>query len=257
MSAMAFAPYPSLAGRVVLVTGGGSGIGAAIVRHFCAQRARVAFLDIAAEASRALCDAVAAAGDPSPLFLEVDLRDIAALRAAVARVEGELGAVRALVNNAACDDRHDWREVSPEHWNATLDVNLRHQFFALQAVAPGMAAAGGGSIVNFGSVSWVRKTPGMVGYTTAKAAVEGLTRTMARELGPMNIRVNAIVPGATRTERQVTLWWDEETMARFKREQCLGRLVEPPDIARMALFLAADDSAAITAQAFRVDAGLA
>jgi NAD(P)-dependent dehydrogenase (short-subunit alcohol dehydrogenase family) len=173
----------------------------------------------------------------------------------VARVEAALGAVRVLVNNAARDDRHDWRDVTPEYWDSALDVNLRHQFFALQAVVPGMAAAGGGSIVNFGSISWMRKTPGMVGYTTAKAAVEGLTRTMARELGPMNIRVNAIVPGATLTERQVALWWTEETMARFRREQCLDRLVEPPDVARMALFLAADDSAAITAQSLRVDAG--
>lgn len=254
---MAYASYPSLDGRVVLVTGGGSGIGASIVRHFCAQRARVAFVDIAVAQSRALCAAIAADGDPAPLFVEADLRDIPALRAAVARIEGDLGPVRALVNNAARDDRHDWREVTPEYWNAVLDVNLRHQFFALQAVVPAMAAAGGGSIVNFGSISWMRKAPGMVGYTTAKAAVEGLTRTMARELGPMNIRVNAIVPGATHTDRQVSLWWTEETIARFRREQCLDRLVEPPDIARMALFLAADDSAAITAQSFRVDAGLA
>jgi NAD(P)-dependent dehydrogenase (short-subunit alcohol dehydrogenase family) len=254
---MTFASYPSLAGRVVLITGGGSGIGASIVRHFCAQAARVAFIDVAAAASRALCDEIGAGGDPAPLFVEADLRDIAALRAAVARVEGDLGPIRALVNNAARDDRHDWREVTPEYWNAVLDVNLRHQFFALQAVAPGRAAAGGGSVVNFGSISWMRKAPGMVGYTTAKAAVEGLTRTMARELGPMNIRVNAVVPGATRTERQVALWWTEESMARFRREQCLDRIVEPPDIARMALFLAADDSAAITAQSFRVDAGLA
>jgi NAD(P)-dependent dehydrogenase (short-subunit alcohol dehydrogenase family) len=252
---MAYASYPSLAGRVVLVTGGGSGIGASIVRHFCAQGARVAFVDIEAGPSEALAEAIGASGDPRPLFLEADLRDIAALRAAVARVEAALGAVRVLVNNAARDDRHDWRDVTPEYWDSALDVNLRHQFFALQAVVPGMAAAGGGSIVNFGSISWMRKTPGMVGYTTAKAAVEGLTRTMARELGPMNIRVNAIVPGATLTERQVALWWTEETMARFRREQCLDRLVEPPDVARMALFLAADDSAAITAQSLRVDAG--
>jgi NAD(P)-dependent dehydrogenase (short-subunit alcohol dehydrogenase family) len=254
---MTFASYPSLAGRVVLITGGGSGIGASIVRHFCAQSARVAFIDVSVAASCALRDEICARGDAAPLFVEADLRDIGALRSAVSRVEGELGPIRALVNNAARDDRHDWREVTPEYWNAVLDVNLRHQFFALQAVAPGMATAGGGSVINFGSISWMRKAPGMVGYTTAKAAVEGLTRTMARELGPMNIRVNAVVPGATRTERQVALWWSEETMARFRREQCLDRIVEPPDVARMALFLAADDSAAITAQSFRVDAGLA
>ena len=240
----------------MLITGGGSGIGASITEHFCAQGARVAFIDIAVEPSRALAAAIAARGHKPPLFLECDLRDIAALRGAVARVERELGPIRVLINNAARDDRHDWREVTPEYWDAVQEVNLRHQFFALQAVAPGMAAAGGGSIVNFGSISWMRKTTGMVGYTTAKAAIQGLTTVMAKELGPQNIRVNAIVPGATRTPRQVTKWWTEETIARFRRDQCLDTLVEPPDIARMALFLAADDSRAITAQSFKVDAGL-
>lgn len=253
---MTFASYPSLKDRVVLVTGGGSGIGASITEHFCVQDSRVAFIDIAAETSRALADSIAARGHPRPLFIECDLRDIDALRAAVARVERERGPVRALVNNAARDDRHDWRGVTPEYWDGVQNVNLRHQFFALQAVAPGMAAAGGGSIINFGSVSWMRKTTGMVGYTTAKAAIQGLTTVMAKELGPQNIRVNAIVPGATRTERQVSKWWTEETIARFRRDQCLDTLVEPPDIARMALFLAADDSRAITAQSFKVDAGL-
>ena len=238
------------------VTGGGSGIGASITRHFCAQGARVAFIDIAREPSAALARAIGEAGDPPPLFIEADLRDIAALRLAVARVERELGAVQALLNNAARDDRHDWRDVTPEYWDETQHVNLRHQFFALQAVVPGMAAAGGGSIVNFGSVSWLRKTTGMIGYTTAKAAIEGLTRVMARELGAQNIRVNAIMPGATLTERQIAKWWNEETIARFKRDQCMAIQVEPPDVARMALFLAADDSHAITAQVLKVDAGL-
>lgn len=240
----------------MLITGGGSGIGASITEHFCAQGARVAFVDIAVEPSRALVATIAGRGHKPPLFLECDLRDIAALRGAVARVERDLGPVRVLINNAARDDRHDWREVTPEYWDAVQEVNLRHQFFALQAVAPGMAAAGGGSIVNFGSISWMRKTTGMVGYTTAKAAIQGLTTVMAKELGAQNIRVNAIVPGATRTPRQVAKWWTEETIARFRREQCLDTLVEPPDIARMALFLAADDSRAITAQSFKVDAGL-
>ena len=253
---MTYASYPSLKDRVVLVTGGGSGIGAAITRHFCAQGSRVAFIDIAVEPSRQLVASIEADGLAVPRFIACDLRDIAALRAAVAEVERDLGPVRALINNAARDDRHDWREVTPEYWDGVQNVNLRHQFFALQAVAPGMGAAGGGAIVNFGSVSWMRKTPGMVGYTTAKAAIEGLTRVMARELGPQNIRVNAIVPGSTQTERQMTKWWNEETIARFKREQCLAFLVEPHDIARMALFLAADDSRAITAQSFKVDAGL-
>ncbi len=253
---MAFASYPSLEGRVVLVTGGGSGIGASITRHFCAQGARVAFIDIAREPSQALVRDIGAAGDPSPLFIECDLRDISALRAAVLRVETEIGAIKVLVNNAARDDRHDWREVTPAYWDEVQHVNLRHQFFALQAVADGMAASGGGSIVNFGSVSWLRKTTGMIGYTTAKAAIDGLTRVMAKELGPQNIRVNAIMPGATLTERQISKWWNEETIARFKRDQCMPIQVEPPDIARLALFLASDDSHAITAQVLRVDAGL-
>ena len=235
---MAFASYPSLEGRVVLVTGGGSGIGASITRHFCAQGARVAFIDIAREPSQAL------------------VRDISALRAAVLRVETELGAIKVLVNNAARDDRHDWRDVTPEYWDEVQQVNLRHQFFALQAVAAGMAASGGGSIVNFGSVSWLRKTTGMIGYTTAKAAIDGLTRVMAKELGPQNIRVNAIMPGATLTERQISKWWNEETIARFKCDQCMPIQVEPPDIARLALFLASDDSHAMTAQVLKVDAGL-
>jgi NAD(P)-dependent dehydrogenase (short-subunit alcohol dehydrogenase family) len=253
---MSFASYPSLAGRVVLITGGGSGIGAAHTAHFCAQDARVAFIDIAVEPSRRLAEEIARSGRAQPLFVECDLRDIAALRDAVARIERELGPVRALINNAARDDRHRWEEVTPEYWDEVLQVNLRHQFFALQAVAPGMAKAGGGSIVNFGSISWMRKTTGMIGYTTAKAAIHGLTRVMARELGAQSIRVNAIVPGATHTERQRRLWWSEADVARFLDNQCLKFLVEPSDLARMALFLAADDSRAITAQSFIVDAGL-
>jgi NAD(P)-dependent dehydrogenase (short-subunit alcohol dehydrogenase family) len=253
---MAFASYPSLADRVVLVTGGGSGIGAVITAEFCAQGARVAFIDIDEKASAGVIETVTKAGLRAPIFIRCDLRDIAALRVAVGEVERRLGAVRALINNAARDQRHAWDTLTPELWDELMDVNLRHQFFALQAVVPGMVEAGGGSIVNFGSVSWMQKTPGMPAYTTAKAAIAGLTRVMARELGPQNIRVNAIVPGSTLTEKQVRLWWTAEMMQGFIDRQCLKFHVEPPDIARMALFLAADDSRAITAQSMVVDGGL-
>ena len=252
---MAFASYPSLAGRVVLITGGGSGIGASIVRHFCAQGARVAFVDIATAASIALRDEIGAGAGAAPLFIEADLRDIAALRQAVSRVEGELGPIRALVNNAARDDRHDWREVTPEYWNAVLDVNLRHQFFALQAVVPAMATAGGGSIVNFGSISWMNAEGGYPAYTAAKAAVHGLTRGLARDFGPDRIRVNTVVPGWVMTERQIRLWLGADGERQIQENQCLKDKLHAPDIARMVLWLAADDSRMCTAQNFVVDAG--
>ena len=251
------ARYPSLEGRVALITGGGSGIGAALVTHFVAQGARVAFLDVAEAPSRARVAALAAAGRPAPLFLPCDLRDVAALRCAVAAVEAALGPPRVLVNNAARDDRHAVADVTPEFWDEMMAVNLRHQFFMIQAVAPGMAKAGGGSIVNFGSVSWMRKTQGMPGYTAAKAAVNGLTRTLAAELGPQGIRVNCIVPGPIKTEKQVAKWWSKELMAKFIENQCLKFLLEPDDVARAALFLAADDSRGITALNLHVDAGIA
>jgi D-xylose 1-dehydrogenase len=250
------ARYPSLDGRVVLITGGGSGIGAALVSQFAAQGSRVAFLDVAEADSRALADALAAAGHAPPLFVPCDLRDVGALKRAAAAAEAALGPPRVLINNAARDDRHAWDAVTPEFWDEMMAVNLRHQFFMIQAVAPGMIRAGGGSIVNFGSVSWMRKTTGMPGYTAAKAAINGMTRTMAAELGPKGVRVNCIVPGAIKTERQVAKWWSPELMARFIDAQCLKFLLEPDDVARAALFLAADDSRGITALNLVVDAGI-
>jgi NAD(P)-dependent dehydrogenase (short-subunit alcohol dehydrogenase family) len=249
------ATYPSLEDRVVFVTGGGSGIGASIVEHFCAQRARVAFVDIQREASAALVETLRARGLPAPVFIPCDLRDIAALRAAVAEAQTRLGAIRVLVNNAAHDERHTIERVTPEYWDDRFAVNLRHQFFAAQAVAPEMAAAGGGSIINFGSTSWLVGQGGMPAYLSAKAAVAGLTRALARDFGPMNIRVNAIVPGWIMTERQITLWLTPEGEQELMRRQCLKRKLLPEDVARVVLFFASDDSGACTSQSYIVDGG--
>ena len=250
-----FASYPSLHGRVAFVTGGGSGIGASIVEHLCAQQARVAFVDIDRAASVRLVETIQGRGQPAPLFLPCDLRDIAALRSAVAEIGTRLGPIRILVNNAANDERHTVESVTPEFWDDRFAVNLRHQFFAAQAVAPGMAAAGGGAIVNFGSVSWIVGQGGMPAYLTAKAAVAGLTRALARDLGPMNIRVNCIVPGWIMTERQITKWLTPEGEQELMRRQCLKRKLLPEDIARVVLFFAADDSGACTNQNYVVDGG--
>jgi NAD(P)-dependent dehydrogenase (short-subunit alcohol dehydrogenase family) len=249
------ASYPSLESRVSFVTGGGSGIGASIVEHLCAQRARVAFVDVQREASEALVHAVAERGDPAPAFIPCDVRDVEALRSAIARVRAELGPVRVLVNNAANDERHALERVTPEYWDERFAVNLRHQFFAAQAVAPDMAAAGGGSIVNLGSTSWLVGQGGMPAYLSAKAAVAGLTRALARDLGPMNIRVNSIVPGWIMTERQIRLWLTPEGEQELLRRQCLKRKLLPEDVARVVLFYASDDSAACTSQSYVVDGG--
>jgi NAD(P)-dependent dehydrogenase (short-subunit alcohol dehydrogenase family) len=251
----AFATYPSLQGRSVFITGGGSGIGAALVRGFAAQGSRVAFVDIAVGPSQALVEAIAANGCPQPLFIECDLRDIEALRAAIRRAADAHGLITVLVNNAAHDERHRVADVSVDYWDDRMAVNLRHQFFAAQAVHPMMREAGGGSIVNFGSVSWMIGQGGMPGYTTAKSAVMGLTRGLARDFGPDNIRVNSIAPGWIMTERQMDLWLDEEGERELMRRQCLKRKLYPDDMARIALFLAADDSSAMTNQTYIADAG--
>lgn len=250
-----FATYPSLRDRTVFVTGGGSGIGACIVEHFAAQGARVGFVDVAQEPSKALVERIAAGGQPRPLFLPCDLRDIGALRKAVAEVGETLGPIRVLVNNAANDDRHKTLEVTPAYWDERIAINLRPQFFAAQAAIPQMTAAGGGSIVNMGSISWMAGEGGLAVYTAAKAAVHGLTRSLARDFGPANIRVNTVVPGWIMTERQVALWLDEDGERKLLERQCLKRKLYPPDIARMVLFLAADDGENCTAQNFVVDGG--
>jgi NAD(P)-dependent dehydrogenase (short-subunit alcohol dehydrogenase family) len=250
-----YAIYPSLKDRSVFITGGGSGIGASLVRHFAAQGSKVGFVDIAVEQSRKLIEEIAAGGDPKPLFVECDLRDIEALRRAIAKVADAHGPITVLVNNAAHDERHRFDTVTPEYWDDRLAVNLKHQFFAAQAIYPMMKAAGGGSIVNFGSVSWMVGQGGMPGYTAAKAAVMGLTRGLARDFGPDNIRVNSIAPGWIMTERQVSLWLTPDGEAELMRRQCLKRKLYPEDMARIVLFLAADDSGAMTNQTYVADGG--
>ena len=225
-----------------------------MVARFAGQGCSVAFCDIDDSAAQALVASLA----PAPVrYHRCDLRDIDALRATLATVEGEFGAITVLVNNAARDDRHKLEDVTPEYWDERLTVNLRHHFFAVQAVAPGMSKAGGGSIINMGSVSWMRATPGMVAYTTAKAAIHGLTRTLARELGARNIRVNSIVPGAVHTERQKQLWFTPEMDQQFLDAQCLKFRLSEDDIARAALFLASDEARGVTGVNLIVDAGLA
>jgi D-xylose 1-dehydrogenase len=250
-----YARYPSLAGRVVLVTGGASGIGASIVTHFVLQDAKVAFLDLDREAGEALASTHAGSGAHVPLFVACDLCDIAALQAAIAQARSHFGPIGVLINNAANDQRHDVGGVSVASWDAGIAVNLRHQFFAAQAVVPDMRAQGGGSIVNLGSISWMTKMGGMPVYTTSKSAIQGLTRSLARDLGPHGIRVNTLVPGWVMTERQLRLWVDDKGNRQIDENQCLPSRLMPADIARMALFLAADDSRMCTAQDFIVDGG--
>jgi NAD(P)-dependent dehydrogenase (short-subunit alcohol dehydrogenase family) len=250
-----YATYPSLKDRAVFVTGGGSGIGAAIVENFCAQGSKVAFVDIAREASEALVKSIAVKKLPAPLFIPCDITDTAALQRAIAETKQKLGPVRVLVNNAAHDQRHAIDTVTPEYWDDRIAVNLKHQFFAAQAVYKDMAAAGGGSIVNLGSVSWVIGQGGMPCYTTAKSAVAGLTRSLARDFGPLNIRVNCVLPGWIMTERQIKMWLTPEGEEELMRRQCLKRKLVPDEIARAVLFFAADDSSACTNQNYIVDGG--
>lgn len=245
-----FARYPSLAGKVVYVTGGASGIGAEIVAAFADQGARVGFVDIDPEASAAPC-----AAHPGVAHEICDLREIESLRQAFASLRSRIGPAQVLVNNAGRDDRHSWSEVTPEYWDDRMDTNLRHQFFAIQAVAPDMITAGSGSIINLGSNSWFEAAGGFPAYATAKAAIHGLTRTMARDLGPNRIRVNAVVPGWVMTERQKTLWAKPDAIAAHLKRQCLPDLIDPVYVARMVLFLASDDAMMCTANSYMVEAG--
>ncbi len=246
-----FATYPSLSGKSVVVTGGASGIGMEIVKGFAAQGARVGFIDLNDEAGNELSEQL---GDGVE-FASCDLRDIDGLKVALASLAEKNGPADVLVNNAARDDRHDWKDVTPEYYDERMATNLRHMFFAIQSVAPGMIAAGGGSIINMGSNSWWQAGGGFPVYATAKAAVHGLTRTMARDLGGHLIRVNTVVPGWIMTDRQKDLWATPEGLESNKKRQCLPVMIEPVYVARMVLFLASDDAMMCTANNYMVEAG--
>ena len=248
------ARYPSLQDRGVLITGGATGIGATLVEEFAAQGARVGFIDIDTPSAEALVARLQSAGH-APAFVAADLTDIAALDRAIEALRQRTGPFTVLLNNAANDQRHSIESTTSQSWDAGIAVNLKHQFFAAKNVAADMKAAGGGSIVNFGSISWKLKQGGMPAYTTSKAAVQGLTRSLARDYGPFNIRVNTLVPGWVMTEKQIRLWLDEKGRQEIARGQCINKPLQPEHIARMALFLAADDSAMCTAQDFIVDGG--
>ena len=248
---MTQAVYPSLAGKTVLVTGGGSGIGESVVEGFVRQKSRVFFLDIADGDSQALVARLGGAAQ----YIRCDLTDIAALKAAIAQVEAKAGPISVLVNNAANDDRHKFEDVTPEYWDQRIAVNLKHMFFGAQSVAAGMKRGGGGVIINLGSVSWHLALPSLPIYETAKAGIEGLSRSLARDLGEANIRVNTVVPGAIRTPRQMKLWHTPEEEAKILAQQCIKARVDPVHVTAMILFLASDDASMCTSHSYWVDAG--
>jgi NAD(P)-dependent dehydrogenase (short-subunit alcohol dehydrogenase family) len=250
-----FATYPSLRGSSVLITGGATGIGESLVAHFALQGSRVAFIDVQDESALQLAESLASQGCAEPLYLHCDLTDVSALQAAVKDVLTRQGTVDVLVNNAANDQRHAIEEVTREYWDNSIAINLRPQFFTVQAVLPAMRAAARGSIINMSSISWMIPSTGVPLYIAAKAAIVGLTRTLAHELGPYNIRVNAVLPGAIVTERQRRLWYTPEYKAEIMASQALKRDILPEDVARLVLFLAADDSSAITNQSYVIDGG--
>lgn len=247
--------YPSLKDQSVLITGGATGIGATLVRQFAAQGAKVGFIDIDVENARALQASVAEELGKRVHFVRGDVTDTDELRQSIGEIRAKIGPIRVLLNNAANDQRHLIEDTTPQSWDAGVAVNLKHQFFAAQEVAPDMKGLGGGSIVNFGSVSWMLKQGGMPVYTTCKAAVQGLTRSLARDFGPFHIRVNTLVPGWTMTEKQLRLWVTPESKAELARAQCLPGELMPEHIAKAALFLASDDSEMMTAQDLIVDGG--
>lgn len=249
------AKYGSLQGKRVFITGGGSGIGESLVAEFAAQGALVAFVDIAVDASEALCRRLAEAGLTAPLFRHCDITDIASLQVVMAELAGELGDFDILVNNAANDQRHQAQDVTLEYWNERIAINQRPMFFTCQAVFEGMKRQGGGSIINVSSISWHMKSGGYPVYATTKAAVVGLTRGLARDYGAHNIRVNTVTPGWVMTQRQIELWVDEAAETEIKKSQCLPSKLMPQDIAAMVLFLASDDGAMCSSQEFIVDAG--
>jgi len=249
------ARFPSLQGRAVFVTGGGSGIGAAMVEAFAAEGAQVAFIDVAAEASAELARRIEAGGRPAPWWRACDVRDVAALQKAIADASAALGDFHALVNNVASDDRHTLESVTTEYWDNRMAINERPAFFAIQAVVPGMKRLGQGAIVNLGSTGWQTKAGEYPCYAIAKSSVNGLTRGLAKSLGAHRIRINTVSPGWVMTERQVSKWLTPAGEDDIARNQCLPDKLLPEDVARMVLFLASDDGRMCTAQEFTVDAG--
>ena len=250
-----YATYPSLKERVVLITGGATGIGASVVAHFARQGSRVTFVDVQDEPAQQLVDSLASEGCPKPIYIHCDITDLGALKAAVDQVLATHATVDVLVNNAANDQRHSIEEVTPEFWEHSLATNLRPHFFTMQAVLPAMRKAGRGSIINMSSIAWMIPNLNMPIYNTAKAAIVGLTRAFAHACGASNIRVNAVLPGAIATERQRRLWYTPEYLENIRSRQALTHQIEPEEVARLILFLAADDSSAITNQSYVVDAG--
>jgi NAD(P)-dependent dehydrogenase (short-subunit alcohol dehydrogenase family) len=246
--------YPDLEGRTVLITGGGSGIGAAIVRAFARQKSKVGFIDIADAPARALADELGRGG-ATVRYVHADVTDIDALRGAIADIRAAFGPIGVLVNNAAHDDRHATETVTPDYFDGRIAVNLKHQFSAAPADRPDMKAAGGGAIVNYSSISWMTGQGGMAIYTAAKSAIVGLTRSLARDYGKFGIRCNAISPGWVRTERQETLWITPESETRQMELQCLKRWLVPADLAKFTVFLASEEAAACTSQLYVVDGG--
>ena len=255
MPNLQFASYPSLHDKGVFITGGGNGIGASLVAHFAAQNARVTFVDLDDKGAEKVVSETASLGAHKPAFAHCDLRDVVALQSIIRAQAEKTGPFTVLVNNAAHDERHKTEEVTPEYWDERMQTNLRHQFFAAQAIIPMMQKAGGGAIVNMGSTSWHGAQGGMPAYVTAKAGIEALTRSFARDYGPDHIRSNCILPGWIMTERQITKWLTPEGEKELLQRQCLKEKLAPPDVARMALWLAADDSRMITGHNFYADAG--
>jgi D-xylose 1-dehydrogenase len=252
------ATYPSLHHKTVFVSGGSSGIGAEIVKAFAAQGARVAFCGTQPAGGDALIAEIAEAGHPTPYYEACDVRDVPALQALLGRVADHFGPIEVLVNNAGRDDRHSLDELTPDYWDNCLNLNLRHHVFATQTVARQLKQAGlSGSIINMGSISWMRGRPNLIGYTSSKAAISGMTRSLARELGEFGIRVNALVPGAIVTARQTALWRNPEEDKKFTELQCLKFRLDSLHVARPTLFLASDESAGVTGHSLIVDAGLA
>ena len=250
------ASYPSLENKVVIVTGGASGIGESIVEQFVIQKSKVAFIDIEEKLAKNLIERINKKYNTKPLFIKCDLKNISELKDSIQQVKQDLGPISILINNAANDERHNIDDVTSEYWDDRMNINLKHYFFAIQSVYKDMKKLGKGTIVNIGSFSWMKGQGGMPGYTTAKSAIMGLTRTLARDLGIHNIRVNCIVPGWIITERQKKLWLTPEIEKQQLEDQCIKRMLVPEDISKAVLFFASDQSSGCTAQNYVIDGGI-